>query len=129
MIIAVEPVEHHAGPAALAGFNGLRHAQLGVRVLPTVRPDADFLLGVQVVQRDGARQAPFPDRRIETGVVQIAAPALLLTIEATLQGQLAGDRLAVNLQLQLVLLLAAFGVEGQQADLQRILLQLFDAYR
>ena len=54
---------------------------------------------------------------------------LLLTIEATLQGQLAGDRLAVNLQLQLVLLLAAFGVEGQQADLQRILLQLFDAYR
>lgn len=70
-----------------------------------------------------------PDRRIEAGVVQIAAPALLLTIEAALQRQLAGDRLAVNLQLQLVLLLAALGVEGQQADLQRILLQLLDAYR
>ncbi|MNS67302.1 hypothetical protein D3C72_1005500 [compost metagenome] len=125
----IKAVQHHAGLATRAGFDGFRHAQFGVRVLPAVRSNTDFLRGVQVIQRNGASQSPFAHRSIETGIVQVAAPALLLAIETALQRQLTGYRLAVNFQLQLMLLLTAFGIQCQQADIQRILLKLLNAYR
>ncbi|MNE51920.1 hypothetical protein D3C81_1113470 [compost metagenome] len=53
---------------------------------------------------------------------------MLLAIETALQRQLARDRFAVNFQLQLMLFLTAFSIQSQQVDVQRILLELFDAY-
>ena len=64
----VEAVEIHPRPPAGACVNGLRHAELGVRVGPAVWPDADFLLLVAVVQRDTARQRHRPHRRLEAGI-------------------------------------------------------------
>ncbi|KAI3492556.1 hypothetical protein L1887_42859 [Cichorium endivia] len=46
-------------------------------------PNADLLLGVAVVQRDGARQRQRPDRRIETGVIKQTFPAFCFAVEAS----------------------------------------------
>ena len=95
----IETVEiDHRAPAG-AGIDGLRYAQLGIRVAPAVRPDADFLFLITVIQRNVARQRHRPDRRLETGIAQGALPALLFTIEAARQRQLARHRIALYAQL------------------------------
>ena len=113
----VETVEvHHRAPAC-PGVDGLRYAQLGVRVSPAVRPDADFLFEVTVIQRDIARQRHRPHRGLETGVAQRASPALRFAVKAPRQRQLPGDRIALHPQLQVVLLLVALRIELHQADI------------
>ncbi len=113
----IEAVEIHPRPSAGARVNGFRHAELGVRVGPAVWPDADFLLQIAIVQRNAARQRYRPHRRLEAGIAQRALPAFGLTIEAACQRQLAGNRIALHAQPQLMLFLCTFGIELHQADI------------
>ena len=113
----IEAVEVHSRPPAGARVDGLRDAKLGVRVGPAVWPNADFLLLVAVVQRNAARQRYRPYRRLEAGIAQRASPAFGLTIEAACQRQLAGNRIALHAQPQLMLLLSTFGIELHQTDI------------
>ena len=112
----IEAVEVDLRASFRARVDGLRHAQFRIRVGPAVRPNADLLLGVAVVQRDGARQRQRPDRRVEAGVIQRPFPALLFAVKAAGQVKLAGDRLALHAQLEIVLLLVPFGVQGHQVN-------------
>ena len=92
-----------------------------------MRPDSRRLTAVEIVYGHGAGQTPLTDGRIKVGVVQRAFPALGLAIEAAVQRQLTRDRFALHVQLQLMLMLVAVRIQRQQADIQRILLQLLDA--
>ena len=124
----IETVEvHHRAPAC-PGVDGLRYAQLGVRVSPAVRPDADFLFEVTIIQRDIARQRNRPHRSLETGIAQRAFPALRFAVKAPRQRQLPGDRIALHPQLQVVLLLVALGIELHQTDIDARLANAVHAY-
>ena len=124
----VETVEvHHRAPAR-AGVDGLRYAQLGVRVSPAVRPDADFLLEVAVIQRDIPRQRHRPHRGLETGIAQRTFPALRFAVKAPRQRELPGDRVALHPQLQVVLFLIALRIELHQTDIHARLANTVYAY-
>ena len=92
----IKAVKIHYRPPFGTRIDGLRHAQFSIRICPAVRPDTDFLLFVTIVQRDGASQGQWPDRRLEAGIAQRAFPALFFTIKTPRQIELAGDRLALN---------------------------------
>ena len=113
--------------ACRPGFYRLWYTNLCIGVLPAVRPDGRRLAAVEIVDGHRAGQTPLADRRIEMGIVQRASPAFGLAIEAAIQRQLARDRFALHIQLQLMLTLVAVRIQRQQADVQRILLQLLDA--
>ena len=124
----IKAVQIHHRPSAGTGVDGLRHAQLGVRVSPAVRPDTDFLFAITVIQRDVARQGNRPYRRLEAGIAQRPFPAFLFTIETPRQRQLPGNRIALHFQLQIVLLFVPFGIQLHEADINPRLADPVDAH-
>ena len=112
----VKTVEVDLRASFRARINGLRHAQLSIRVGPAVWPNADLLLRIAVVQRDGSGQHQRADRRAEAGVIQHALPARCLAVKTARQVHLPGDRLALHAQLEIVLLFVTFCRQRDQTD-------------
>ena len=95
----IEAVQvHHRAPFG-PGVDSLRHAQFRIRVSPAVRPDADLLLRVAVIQRNRPIQGPWPDRGGKACIAEAAFPAFGGAIEAACELQLTGYRLALHAQL------------------------------
>ncbi|CCJ89952.1 hypothetical protein BN132_1880 [Cronobacter turicensis 564] len=123
----IKTVEIHLRAPGGTRINGLRDAQLGIRVAPAVRADSDFLLLTAVIERQRAAQRPRADRRGEARIIYLAAPAHRLTIEAAAQVELPGDRFALHPQRHLVRFLVAFGRKRNQPQVDIALHQTLDA--
>ncbi len=62
------------------------------------------------------RDSASGNRRAEAGVIQLPLPAFRFAVEASRQMELAGYRFALHAQLEVVLLLVAFGFQRHQID-------------